>query len=609
MTAAHLAPLLIAVPILGACVMLALGRLLPRIANNVLATAFAAGAVGLNVALLVACLSGRVVTWSGGWTFSHGFSVGIVLVVDPTNSGIALVTASLVTLALLYSWRYFADQNAHFEALMLLFLAGMEGFALTGDVFDMFVFFELMGAVAYALTGYKVEDATAVQGGLNFGIINSLAAYVSLAGVGILYAHTGQLGLPQLSAALSGKPPDALVVAAFVLIVTSFLVKAAMVPFHFWLADAHAVAPAPVCVLFSGVMVELGVYATARLYWVVFSDTLPDISIERTFLVIGALTAVVGALMCFQQHHLKRLLAFSTIAHVGLFLMGFSTLDSDGTAGASLYVVGHAGVKAALFLLAGLVLNQHRSVDEVDLYGAGKGRWLPAVLFVIGSLALAGLPPFGIGLGKSVLEDALLKADGAWTVALVILVSAVTGGAILRATLRIYFGLGPRPKQDEEGTSGEQEEPDTTETLQRTPATMVIAILTLLLGGLAAGALPKVGPLFGGAAEEFIDRHGYVAAALHNATAHPLREVSHIDWTWLGVGLGLLSTALAVVFALVAVYGPAMHERVRRLSLVGHPATVALRALHTGHVGDYVAWLFVGVAALGAFVGLPLAGH
>jgi multicomponent Na+:H+ antiporter subunit D len=606
---AHQVPLTIAVPIIAACLLLALGRRLPRQTNNVAATVAAAGVVGLDVAVVVACTKGRVVTWSGGWTFEHGFSVGIVLVADPLNAGLALVSGSLVCLALLYSWRYFDDQHAHFEALMLLFLAGMQGFVLTGDLFDMFVFFELMGAAAYALTGYKVEDPTAVQGALNFGIINSLGAYLTLAGVGMLYSRTGQLGLPQLSTALSGHRADALVVAAFVFVGTGFLVKAAMVPFHFWLADAHAVAPAPVCVLFSGVMVELGVYGTARLYWVVFSDTLPDASVERTFLVLGAVTAVVGAIMCFQQRHLKRLLAYSTIAHVGLFLMGFALLDTDGTAGAALYVIGHAGVKAALFLLVGVVLNQYGTVDELQLHGRGKGARLMPALFVVGALALAGLPPFGTGLGKSVLEDALSKAGHPWGPALIVLVSAATGGAILRAALRIYFGLGPAPDDAaaEGETTGDEEEPESTERIgTHHPGTMLAAIGILLLGSLAAGAVPGVGPALGGAADRFMDRAGYVAAALHGATRSPLTAVPDVDWTLLGGGLGVLSAVLAVGFALVAIYAARLPGAALLLLRGVRQALAGLRALHTGHVGDYVAWLFVGVAALGAFVGFPV---
>ena len=138
----------------------------------------------------------------------------------------------------------------------------MCGFALTGDLFNAFVFFELMGVVAYALTGYRVEEARAVQGALVFGVVNSLGAYTTLLGIGLLYARTGELGLAQIGSALDAHPggPDALVIAAFVLVVTGLLVKAAAVPFHFWLADAHAVAPTPVCMLLSGVMVELGVY-------------------------------------------------------------------------------------------------------------------------------------------------------------------------------------------------------------------------------------------------------------------------------------------------------------------------------------------------------------
>ena len=264
--AGHLLPVLVAAPILVACLLVAVGPRLPRPVVDVLATGTALGMTGVAALLLVATDPGRTVTGFGGWTPVHRLSVGIPFVADSVSAGIALMVAGLMSCALLYSWRYFESVDGHFHVLMLFFLAGMEGFALSGDVFDMFVFFEVMGAAAYALTGFKVEDETAVEGGLNFGIVNSLGAYLSLTGIGIVYARVGQLGLPQLGDALAHKPPDALVVAAFVLIVTGFLVKAAMVPFHFWLADAHATAPAPACVLFSGVMVELGIFAVARIY-------------------------------------------------------------------------------------------------------------------------------------------------------------------------------------------------------------------------------------------------------------------------------------------------------------------------------------------------------
>src|SRR5205823_2541094 len=140
--------------------------------------------------------------------------------------------------------------------LVLLFQAGMCGFALTGDLFNAFVFFELMGVVAYALTGYRVEEARAVQGALAFALVNSLGGYATLLGIALLYARTGELGLAQTGSRLDAHPggPDGLLTAAFVLVVTGLLVKAAAVPFHFWLADAHAVAPTPVCMLLSAVM-------------------------------------------------------------------------------------------------------------------------------------------------------------------------------------------------------------------------------------------------------------------------------------------------------------------------------------------------------------------
>ena len=164
-------------------------------------------------------------SWAGGRQPVNVVGVGIVLVADQVGAGLALLVALLALCAVLYGWRYLSLTEPHFAVLLLLFVAGMTGFALTGDLFDMFVFFELMGAAAYALAAFKIEEPESVQGGLNFGVINSLGAYLGLTGIGLLYARTGQLGLPQLAAALSGRPADALVLAAFVLISTAWLVS------------------------------------------------------------------------------------------------------------------------------------------------------------------------------------------------------------------------------------------------------------------------------------------------------------------------------------------------------------------------------------------------
>lgn len=165
--------------------------------------------------------------------------------------------------------------------------------------------------------------------------------------VAMLYGRTSQLNMAAVGHALNGHHADPLVIVAMVLLIVGFLTKAAAVPLHFWLADAHAVAPVPVCVLFSGVMVELGLYAVARLYWVVFAGPMgPHADVFRAILVAGGtLTAALGAWMCFVQRHIKRLLAFSTISHVGVFVCGIGLLSSKALAGVAVWIVGHGFTK------------------------------------------------------------------------------------------------------------------------------------------------------------------------------------------------------------------------------------------------------------------------
>jgi multicomponent Na+:H+ antiporter subunit D len=312
--------------------------------------------------------------------------------------------------------------------------------------------------------------------------------------------------------------------------------------------------------------------------------------------------------MCLAQRHFKRLLAYSTIAHVGLFVVAAGTLTDSGTAGAAVYVVGHAGVKSALFLLAGTMLNRYGSVDEIDLFGRGRDARLMPWLFVLGGLALAGLPPFGTGLGKAVSEDAVTHAGLAWLTVLFVGVSAATGGAVLRATGRVYFGLGDRPPRQSDGgeTSGSDEEPEVPSLLSRVRLTMTLPIVVLLLGALALGLVPGVHAAAEHAASMFTDGTAYAQEALTGRTAAVAPDVAVGNWNLTGVLLGLLSTALAVAIAAAGLYWR-RYASVRAAGAAGATLMRPLRAVHSGVVGDYVAWLVVGVVGFAVVIGLPLA--
>ena len=390
-----LLPLTVAVPLLMAALLAGLSKVIPRMLADVLAIATAAAlATFAGMLAWQSSQFGTLVYWFGNWhPRPGGIAIGIAFVADPLGAGLAAFVGLLGTAALVFSWRYFESVGALFHALMLVFLGAMAGFCLSGDLFTMFVFFELMGTAAFALTGHKIE-AESLEGALNFAIINSLGAFLTLWGIGLLYGRFGALNLAQLGRAMEAAgPPDVLVIVAFALIACGFLVKAAMVPFHFWLADAHAVAPTPACVLFSGVMVELGLYGVARVYCTVFAASVgPHMTgLRLVLLSLGAVTALVGALMCHRQRHLKRLLAFSTISHAGIMLGSIATRDATEMAGVALYVFSHGAVKGALFLCTGILLHRLGSVDQLALRGRGRIMPWTGAMFVSGR-AGAGWP-------------------------------------------------------------------------------------------------------------------------------------------------------------------------------------------------------------------------
>jgi multicomponent Na+:H+ antiporter subunit D len=600
-----LVPLPVAVPLIAAAVLTATGHFLGRPVDDAVGIATAAATAALSTLLLVRSLDHSLVYWFGGWTPRDGVALGIAFDVEPLGAALAACAGVVTTASFVFAWRYFDEVGTLFHVLMLIFLGAMCGFVLSGDLFNMFVFFELMSVCAYALVAYRIEAAAPLQGAINFAVTNTIGALLVLTGIALVYGRTGALNLAQVGRALAGQEPDGLVLVAFALLLCGFLVKAGAVPFHLWLSDAYAAAPIPVCVLLSAIMSDLGLHAVARIYWPAFSGTLAgDVGSLRALLVgLGVLTALVGAAMAFLQRDLKRMLAFVTISHVGVFLAGIGLLTARGLAGSTLYVITDGFVKAALFLAVGVFVYRAGSGDELRLRGRGNRAPVAGLVLVVGALLLAGLPPLASFPGWELLVRSSADVGYWWLPAVLTVARIVTGGTLLRAGARIVFGWGDEddPLLSPEPPA-EEEEPDVPKSRLSPPLLFgpAVALLALAIG---VAFTPGLGERATQWAQRLEDRPAHAAEVLAG-TIPPAAAPAPVDAGVAPWAYSAASLAGAIVFAAFGLYRRRLPKLLRRSGRFLEPPVAVLKQLHSGVVGDYVAWLTFGVAALGGLVAL-----
>jgi multicomponent Na+:H+ antiporter subunit D len=320
------------------------------------------------------------------------------------------------------------------------------------------------------------------------------------------------------------------------------------------------------------------------------------------FVTLGVLTAVVGALFCFRERHIKRLLAFSTISHAGMFLTGIGVLTPLGLAGTAVYVIGHGLVKAALFLCTGIVLHRLGSVNETWLHGRARHLRVTGVVFTLAALGLADLPPFGTFLGKGYIDESTWAHGMQWVMPVFIACAILAGGAVLRVAGGVFYGLGDAPSEDPRmAEMAAEETSETSSDKQRTPLTMIIPPAVLVAAAIVVGLITRLGPVIQAAAIRFEDQAGYNATVLAGAhIAHPVAlaaaEPTGITLSEVLTGTG--SVIGALILAFLALYW-------RRLPLLrrgyepGAGLTGPIQRFQSGVVNDYITWLVLGLACLG----------
>ena len=449
-------PVFIAVPLVTAFILPVFGK-----KGKAVATVLANLATFSLLVLAILSVGQSGVYEIGKWSIP----LGINLVLDGLSSLLLLAIGVVSAAAMLFSARYMEQYTAKakYLSLFLLMVAGMNGVALSGDLFNLFVFLEIASLASYALVGFGCEHEE-LEASFKYMVLGSIGSTFILFAVALVYGNTGSLNMAYASRAIQSTGLNAGLAFALALFIVGFGLKAALVPFHAWLPDAHPSAPAPISAMLSGVLIKtLGVYALARVVFNVFG-----VSVQLSWLLIALalLSMGAGAFLAIGQWDFKRLLAYSSISQLGYVVLGIGLggliiARGESVAWASLAILGglfhlvnHAVYKALLFLTSGSVQMSTGTRQMREMGGLAERMPVTRTTCTVASAAIVGIPPFSGFWSKLILVWAAVQAHFYWIAAIIVFVSLCTLIMYLKVQRYVFLGELPESRQQTKENKG-----------------------------------------------------------------------------------------------------------------------------------------------------------
>lgn len=410
-----------------------------------------------GVLTLITIAAGLAWTTSDGTVLLYQLSdwaapFGIVVVGDRLSTMMVLLTAVLALFVLLYAigsgWD---NRGRHFHALFQFQLMGILGAFLTGDLFNLFVFFEVLLIASYGLMIHSGGDVR-LRAGVQYVLYNLIGSTLFLFALGALYAQTGTLNMADVAQRVAlidaGDTVGIRLTASLLLLV--FAIKAALVPLHFWLPSSYAEAPAPVAALFA-IMTKVGAYAIIRVYTMVFPSDLPVLEgLHGAWLLPAALVSLgIGMVGVLAARKLDRLIAFSVIGSMGMVLVAISLFTPAGISAALYYIIHSTLAAAALFLIADMV-RAGRDGLQLQAMPPVAGAALTSAMFFVAAIAMTGLPPLSGFIGKLLILDAGFENDAAsWIWAIILGASLISVVGFARAGSVLFWKAKSIPAPEE----------------------------------------------------------------------------------------------------------------------------------------------------------------